>query len=78
MSNVCQLFGTRPRFGKNVSHSHQRTNRRFDPNIHSKRYFLPSEKRWVRLTLSARAIKTIDHRGIESVVTELRKRGIKI
>jgi len=78
MSNVCQLFGTRPRFGKTVSHSHRRTNRRFNPNIQSKRYFLPSERRWIRLTLSTRAIKTIDHRGIESVVIELRARGVKI
>lgn len=78
MSNVCQLFGTRPRFGNNVSHSHRRTSRRFNPNIQSKRYYLHSEKRWIKLTLSARAIKTIDHRGIEAVVVELRGRGINV
>lgn len=78
MSNVCQLFGTRPGFGRSVSHSHRRTARRFDPNIQRKRYYLPSERRWVRLTLSTRAIKTIDRRGIESVVAELRARGVKV
>jgi large subunit ribosomal protein L28 len=78
MSNVCQLFGTKPGFGKSVSHSHRRTNRRWNPNIQRKRYYLPSERRWIRLTLSTRAIKTIDQRGIESVVAELRGRGVKI
>ncbi len=78
MTKVCQLFGTKPGFGKSVSHSHRRTNRRWDPNIQHKRYYLPSERRWVRLTVSARAIKTIDRRGIESVVAELRSRGVKV
>jgi large subunit ribosomal protein L28 len=78
MSNVCQLFGTSPAFGKKVSHSHRRTNRRFNPNVQSKRYYLPSERRWIRLRLSTKAIKTIDRRGIESVVTELRAKGIKV
>ncbi|MFM7534494.1 MAG: 50S ribosomal protein L28 [Acidimicrobiales bacterium] len=78
MSNVCQLFGTKPGFGKSVSHSHRRTNRRWDANIQRKRYYLPSERRWVRLTLSARAIKTIDRRGVESVVAELRARGVNV
>lgn len=78
MSRICQLFGTKPSFGKTVSHSHRRTNRRWNANIQNKRYFLPSEGRWIRLTLSTKAIKTIDRRGIESVVTELRKRGVKV
>ncbi len=78
MSNVCQLFGTKPGFGKSVSHSNRRTNRRWNANIQHKRYYLPSERRWIRLTLSTRAIKTIDRRGIESVVAELRARGVKV
>jgi large subunit ribosomal protein L28 len=78
MSRRCQLFGTAPAFGKQVSHSHRRTNRRFNPNIQNKRYWLESERRWIRLTLSTRAIKTIDRRGIESVVAELRRRGEKV
>lgn len=77
MSKVCQLTGARPSFGKNVSHSHRRTNRRWDPNLQWKRYWVPSERRWVRLRLSAKAIKTIDRRGIDSVVAELRRKGVK-
>ncbi|MFT3854481.1 MAG: 50S ribosomal protein L28 [Ilumatobacteraceae bacterium] len=78
MSKTCQLFGTKPGFGKSVSHSHRRTNRRFDPNVQTKRLWLASEHRWVRLRLSTRAIKTIDKRGVESVVAELRRRGVKV
>jgi large subunit ribosomal protein L28 len=78
MSRVCQLLGTKPSFGKSVSHSHRRTNRRWNPNIQRKRYYLPSERRWVRLTLSTRAIKTIDRDGIESVVARIRAQGHRI
>jgi len=75
---VCQVTGARPGFGHHVSHSHQRTNRRFNVNIQSKRYWVPSLNRHVTLTLSARGIKTIDQRGIEAVVGELRCRGVKL
>ncbi len=78
MSRRCQLFGTEPSFGKSVSHSHRRTNRRFDPNVHTKRFWLPTERRYVRLTLSTRAIKTVSKRGIESVVAEIRRNGYKV
>lgn len=78
MSRVCQVTGRRPSFGKNVSHSHRRTNRRWNPNIQSKRYWVPSEKRWVTLKVSAKGIKVIDRRGIDSVVAELRRRGERI
>lgn len=78
MSRRCQLFGTEPAFGKTVSHSHRRTNRRFNPNVHTKRFWLPSERRHVRLTLSTRAIKTVSKRGIESVVAEIRRNGYKV
>ncbi|MFI0352577.1 50S ribosomal protein L28 [Actinomadura sp. 9N407] len=78
MAARCQLTGTEPRFGKQVSHSHRRTSRRFDPNIQSKRYWLPSERRYVRLRLTARAIKTIDKIGIEAAVARIRARGGKV
>ena len=78
MSRRCQLFGTAPALGKSVSPPPRPTNRRFDPNIHTQRYWLPSERRYVRLTLSARAIKTVNKRGIESVVAELRRNGQKV
>ncbi|WP_182378953.1 50S ribosomal protein L28 [Nocardioides sp. WS12] len=75
MSQVCQVTGARPAFGNNVSHSHRRTRRRFDPNIQRKRYWVPSLGRHLTLRVSARGIKTIDQRGIEAVVTDLRARG---
>ncbi|MBZ9594088.1 50S ribosomal protein L28 [Streptomyces erythrochromogenes] len=78
MSAHCQLTGAKPGFGNNISHSHRRTSRRFDPNIQSKRYWLPSESRAVRLTLSAKAIKTVDSIGIEAAVARIRARGVKV
>ncbi|MGI5158730.1 50S ribosomal protein L28 [Microbispora sp. CA-102843] len=78
MSAHCQLTGVKPVFGNNVSHSHRRTRRRWNPNIQHRRYWLPSENRLVRLTLSARAIKTIDKIGIENAVARIRARGEKV
>ena len=78
MSAHCQLTGRAPSFGKSVSHSHQRTSRRFNPNIQVRRYWLPSEGRYIRLTLSAKAIKTIDRIGIEKAAAVIRARGEKI
>ena len=78
MSRVCQVTGKKPWFGKQLSHSHRRTNRRWDPNIQRKRYYLPSERRWITLNVSARGIKTIDKRGIEKVVADMRREGQKI
>ncbi|KNB53186.1 50S ribosomal protein L28 [Streptomyces caatingaensis] len=78
MSAHCQLTGARPGFGNAVSHSHRRTSRRFDPNIQRKRYWLPGEGRYVRLTLSARAIRTVDVIGVEAAVARIRARGVKV
>lgn len=78
MSAHCQLTGAEPGFGNTISHSHRRTSRRFDPNIQHKRYWLASEGRHVRLTLSARAIKTIDVIGVEAAVARIRARGVKV
>ncbi|CAM5274806.1 Large ribosomal subunit protein bL28 OS=Streptomyces fumanus OX=67302 GN=rpmB2 PE=3 SV=1 [Streptomyces fumanus] len=72
------LTGAEPRFGNRVSHSHRRTSRRFDPNIQTKRYWLPSENRYVRLRLSARAIKLIDTIGVEAAVARIRARGGRV
>jgi large subunit ribosomal protein L28 len=72
------LTGAGPVFGNSVSHSHRRTRRRWDPNIQHKRYWLPSEGRFVRLTLSARAIKTVDRIGIEQAVARIRARGERV
>ena len=78
MSQVCDVTGKKPRFGKQLSHSHRRSSRRWDPNIQTKRYYLESERRWIKLRLSTKAIKTIDKRGIESVVAEIRRNGKKV
>lgn len=78
MSAHCQVLGTSPGFGHSISHSHVRTKRRFDPNIQSKRYWVPSLGRNVRLRVSARGIKTIDRRGIDAVVADILARGEKI
>lgn len=78
MSARCQVTGREPGFGKQVSHSHKRTSRRWNPNIQRRRYLLASEGRYVTLRVSAKGIKTIDRRGIEAVIAELRGRGEKL
>ena len=78
MSKICQVTGRKPAFGNNVSHSHRKTRRRWNPNIQNKRFWVPSEKRWVTLTVSARGIKTFNKNGIESVLADMRRRGEKV
>lgn len=78
MSRVCMLHGTKPGFGHTISHSHVRTKRRFNVNIQCRRYFLPSENRMIRLTLSARGLKTVDKIGVEEAVRRIRSRGEKV
>lgn len=78
MAQVCMVTGKRPLVGMNVSHSHTRTKRRLIPNLHSKRYWVPAENRWVRLRLSANGMRTIDKLGIEAVLADMRGRGVKI
>jgi large subunit ribosomal protein L28 len=78
MSRVCMVTGAVPGFGHAISHSHRRTKRRFDVNVQSKRYWVPSLGRHVTLTVSARGIKTIDRRGIDAVVRQILGRGVKL
>lgn len=78
MARVCQVTGKAPSFGNAVSHSNRRTKRRFDPNIQNKRYWLPSEQRFVRLRLSVKGMRVIDARGIERVVADIRARGERV
>lgn len=78
MSRICQVTGKSPGFGNAVSHSHRRTKRRFDPNIQNKRYWLPSERRFVKLRISTKGMKVIDARGIERVVADIRARGGRV
>jgi large subunit ribosomal protein L28 len=78
MSNVCQVTGKKPVRGMSVSFSHKRNKRWFKPNIVKHRFWVPSEKRWVTLTVSTKGLKTIDKRGIESVLAEMRRNGQKV
>ncbi|SNS60444.1 large subunit ribosomal protein L28 [Micrococcales bacterium KH10] len=78
MSRNCQVTGAKPSFGHSVSHSHRRTKRRWNVNVQSKRYWVPSLGRHVTLRVSARGIKTIDKRGVDVVVAELIARGERI
>ncbi len=78
MSRVCQVTGKRPTTGNNVSHANNKTRRRFLPNLHTHRFWLGSEKRFVKLRVSQKGLRIIDKLGIEQVVTDLRTRGEKI
>ena len=78
MSRVCQVTGKGPTTGNNVSHANNKTRRRFLPNLHTHRFWLESEKRFVRLRVSSKGMRTIDKLGVEAVVEDLRARGEKI
>lgn len=78
MSQVCQVTGKRPISGNNVSHANNRTRRRFLPNLHHHRFWVESEKRFVRLRVSAKGMRIIDKKGIDTVLAEMRGRGDKV
>ncbi|MCB1616476.1 MAG: 50S ribosomal protein L28 [Pseudomonadales bacterium] len=77
MSRVCQVTGKRPMSGNNVSHAKNHTRRRFLPNLHQHRFWVESEKRFVKLRVSAKGMRIIDKKGIEQVLVDLRARGEK-
>jgi large subunit ribosomal protein L28 len=78
VARVCQITGKSPMVGNNVSHSNRKTKRRFLPNIHTHRLWVESEKRFVKLKISAHGLRIIDKKGIDKVISELRARGEKI
>jgi large subunit ribosomal protein L28 len=78
MSRVCQVTGKRPMYGHNVSHANNKTKRRFLPNLHTHRFWIPSENRWVRLRVSSQGMRIIDKLGIEQVLKDIQARGEKI
>jgi len=78
MARVCHVTGKRPMVGHNVSHSNVKTKRRFLPNLHYRRFWSEAENRWVRLRVTNAALRTIDKKGIDAVLAELRARGQKI
>lgn len=78
MSKVCQVTGKRPTSGNTVSHANNRRRRRFLPNLHTQRFWLETEKRWVSLKVSGHGLRTLEKKGVEAVVAELRARGVRV
>ena len=78
MSRVCQVTGKRPISGNNVSHANNKTRRRFLPNLHTHRFWVESENRFVRLRVSSKGMRIIDKKGIDAVLSELRTRGEQV
>lgn len=76
MSRVCQITGKRPRVGNNVSHANNKTKRRFLPNLHKKRFYIPEEDKWVTLKVSTTALRTINKNGISAVLKDAKANGI--
>ena len=78
MSRVCQVTGKRPVTGNNRSHARNATKRRFLPNLHTHRFWVESEKRFVKLRLSTKGMRIIDKNGIDAVLADMRARGEKV
>jgi large subunit ribosomal protein L28 len=78
MSRVCQVTGKRPQSGNNVSHANNKTRRRFLPNLHDRRFWVETERRWVKLRVSSKGLRIIDKKGIDSVLSDIRERGEKV
>jgi large subunit ribosomal protein L28 len=78
MSKVCQITGKRPMSGNTVSHANNRKRRRFLPNLHTQRFWLEGEKRWISLKVSGNGLRTIEKKGIDVIVGELRAQGVKV
>lgn len=78
MSRVCQVTGKRPVVGNNRSHANNATRRRFLPNLQTHRFWVESEKRWVKLRISTKGMRIIDKNGIDAVLSDLRGKGVRI
>ena len=76
MSRVCELTGKRPMSGNNVSHSNRKTKRRFLPNLHKKRFYVPETGKWITLKVSSKALRNINRLGIYAYIKKLEKKGI--
>ncbi len=78
MAKVCQVTGKRPMSGNNVSHANNKTKRRFLPNLHIHRFWIPNENRWIKLRVSCKGMRIIDKLGIDMVLTNMRQQGVKV
>jgi large subunit ribosomal protein L28 len=78
MARVCEVTGKKPMVGNHVSHANNKTKRRFMPNLQSRRFFVESENRWISLRLTNAGLRTIDKKGIDAVLADLRARGASV
>ncbi len=78
MSRVCQITGKRPRTGNKVSHANNKTKRKFYPNLHKKRFYIPEEDKWITLKVSTQALRTINKNGITNVLKKARAKGMLV
>ena len=78
MARVCDITGKKPQLGNHVSHANNKTRRRFLPNLQNRRFWVESENRWVRMRVSQHGLRTIDKKGIDVVIAEMRARGVDI
>lgn len=78
MSKICQISGKKVQFGNNVSKAINKTKRRFNANIISKRFYIPEEDRWIKLKVSTNVLKKINKKGISAVLKDAKSRGIKL
>jgi len=75
MSRICELTGKKAMVGNNVSHALNRTKRKFNANLMTKRFYIPEEDKWVTLKVSASALKNINKKGISAVIKEAKEKG---
>jgi len=78
MSKICQISGKKVQFGNNVSKAINKTKRRFNANIVTKRFYIPKEDKWIKLKVSTSVLKTINKKGIIAVLKEAKEKGIKL
>ena len=78
MSKVCQISGKKVQFGNNVSKAINKTKRRFNANIITKRFYIPEQDRWIKLKVSTAVLKTINKKGISAVLKDAKSKGIKL
>ena len=75
MARVCQITGKKVQVGNNVSHAKNRTKRKFYPNLHTKRFYIPEQDSWITLKVSTTALRTINKKGITAVLKKSRQNG---
>ncbi len=75
MSKICELTGKKGMVGNNVSHALNRTKRKFNANLMTKRFYIPEEDKWIKLKVSASALRNVNKKGISAVLKEARAKG---